>query len=65
MYSIVGAMHAGTNVDSEGKLGNFAGFENCTFIRNSAVEFGAAVGVSTLLYFRDFSSITPFQITSW
>jgi predicted outer membrane repeat protein len=54
----------GADVDSEGTLGNFASFENCTFLRNTAAEFGAAIGVSTLLYFREISNITPFQITS-
>jgi hypothetical protein len=54
----------GPSVDSEGRLGNFASFENCTFIRNRAEEVGAAIGVSTLLYFRDLSNVTPFQITS-
>ena len=55
----------GLDVDSEGKIGNFASFDNCTFVRNTALEVGAAIGVSTLLYFRDTSNIIPFQITSW
>lgn len=58
-------LHAGSNVDSEGKVGNAASFENCTFLKNTAVEFGAAIGVSTLLYFKKLSAIEPFQITNW
>lgn len=56
---------AGDSVDSQGQFGNFASFENCTFLRNSAEDVGAAIGVATLLYFRDLSNITPFQITNW
>lgn len=58
-------LHPGSDVDSEGKLGNSASFENCTFLKNTAVEFGAAIGVATLLYFREISAIAPFQITNW
>ena len=58
-------IYVGADVDSEGNLGNLVSFENCTFLRNRAAEFGAAIGVYTLLYFRDISNITPFQITSW
>ena len=61
----VGACNVGADVDSEQNLGNFVSFENCTFLRNTAAEFGAAIGVHTLLYFREISNITPFQITSW
>ena len=52
-------------MDSEGRIGNFASFDNCTFVRNTAVKVGAAIGIATLLYFRDTSNIIPFQITSW
>lgn len=55
----------GPGVDVEGRLGNLASFENCSFVRNRAEEVGAAIGVSTLLYFRDLSNVTPFQITNW
>ena len=61
----VHAINVGTDVDSEGNLGNLVSFENCTFLRNRAAEFGAAIGVYTLLYFREISNITPFQLTSW
>ena len=54
-----------TDVDSEGNLGNFGSFENCTFLNNTAAEFGAAIGLSTILYFKDSSNITHFQLTNW
>ena len=44
---------------------NVISFENCTFIRNKARMYGAAIGETKLLYFRDISNISPFQIINW
>ena len=51
--------------DASGNLGNFAHFDNCTFVENTAEEFAAAVGVVTLLYFQEIVNVRPFQIKSW
>ncbi len=39
--------------------------ENCTFVRNSATEFGAAMCASTLLLLDYTGGITPVEIVDW
>ena len=53
---------------SDGQLSNFAHIENCSFIRNTAERFGAAIEmVSPVLAFNRFNSesVKPFEIESW
>ena len=50
---------------SDGRLSHFARVENCTFSRNSAQEFGAAMAASTLLFLEYTGGITPLEIIDW
>ena len=47
------------------KLNNAAHFENCTFMRNSATEYGAAISLASLLFLVDSSNVQPLSITDW
>ena len=49
----------------DGRLSNFGRFENCTFTRNRAKEYGAAIGAITLLYFQDMVNLLPLEVESW
>ena len=51
--------------DPEGRLSNFGQFQNCTFMGNVAREYGAAIGINTLLHFQDMVNILPLEIDSW
>lgn len=54
-------VHAGpTNRD--GRLGNFAQFKNCTFHRNKAEEFGAAINAITVLFLQYTGGFVPVEI---
>lgn len=60
--------HCPGPLNSDGQLSNFAHFENCTFIGNTAEHFGAAIGlISPVLVFNRFNSekVTPFEIENW
>ena len=60
--------HCAGPLRSDGQLSNFAHFENCTFIGNTAEHFGAAIGlISPVLVFNRFNSerVTPFEIENW
>ncbi len=49
----------------DGRLTQFGRVENCTFVRNSATEFGAAMSTSTLLFLDYTGGITPVEIVDW
>ncbi len=49
----------------DGRLTQFGRVENCTFIRNSATEFGAAMSASTVLFMNYTGGITPVEIVDW
>ncbi len=49
----------------DGRLTQFGRVENCTFIRNSATEFGAAMSASTVLFMDYTGGITPVEIVDW
>ncbi len=49
----------------DGRLTQFGRVENCTFIRNYATEFGAAMSASTLLFLVYPGGITPVEIVDW
>ena len=62
IYHCIGRLH------SDGQLSNFVHFENCTFTRNVAEGFGAAIGLlSPVLAFNRFNSerVKPFEIENW
>ena len=44
---------------------NYASFENCTFLRNTASEFAAAISLSTLDPFRQVDNSNPSRIIDW
>ena len=44
---------------------NAAIFDNCTFIKNSAQEFGSAISLSTLDPFRQVENSNPSKIINW
>lgn len=57
---------AGSAIEDGGvKLNNVAHIENCTFMRNSAVEYGAAICLSSLLFLLDSSNVQPLTVTDW
>ena len=47
------------------QLSQVAFIENCTFIRNSAEEFGAAICLTSLLFIVDTSGVAPVSIVDW
>lgn len=48
------------------QLSNEANIVNCTFMRNSAVEYGAALCLAApILLLRDSSSVQPMTIANW
>lgn len=48
-----------------GNQGNYLVFNNCTFIRNMAVENGAAIGISKAQFFNFDQHTIPITITNW
>ena len=46
-------------------MGNYGKVENCTFQRNEAANFGAAVAITTLDRFNNRERITAFEIVDW
>ena len=57
--------HCTGPLNSDGRLSNFAHFENCTFTGNTAEEFGAAIGFTSFLEFQNVQNIRPFEIEGW
>ena len=57
--------HCAGPLNSDGQLSNFAHFENCTFMGNTAEEFGAAMGFTSFLEFQNVENIRPFEIEGW
>ncbi len=49
----------------DGRLDNFARFQNCTFRRNVAHVFGAAIDAFAEVLFSYTGGIMPLEITDW
>ena len=47
------------------RIVNPSRIENCTFIGNYAVEFGAAISLSALQFLQDSSYSESLQIVNW
>ena len=54
-----------SDVNGAPQLSQVAFIKNCTFIRNSAEEFGAAVCLNSLLFLVDTSGVAPIRIEDW
>lgn len=54
------------NVEGNTKVQSFSpNINNCNFTGNTAVEFGAAISVSSLILLADTSHIQPFISKDW
>ena len=61
---IIFLVHIGPS-RSDGQLGIFAHYENCTFMQNTADEFGSAMGFASLLFFQNIENVIPIEIENW
>jgi len=48
-----------------GNQGNFLTYNNCTFVNNSAMESGAAIGISKTQFFNFNQKSVPISIINW
>jgi len=48
-----------------GNQGNFLTYNNCTFLYNTAVESGAAIGISKAQFFSFNQQSVPIKIVNW
>ena len=50
---------------TDGDLGIFSRFNNCSFLSNVASDYGAALGVTALNIFESKQETKPSEINDW
>ena len=67
-YSVVYSLHVPASRIFDGGVGNFAHFEDCLFLRNTALEYAGAVRIilpSANSIFDSRDGIIPFEFQNW